>query len=92
MKVKNIKSEVSGFEAEAHHAATQAIQSVKATTAKAASAIMSSSHHEITSDLIAARAYDIWEHEGHPQGHDLDNWLLAERQLKQETQHSQRAS
>jgi hypothetical protein len=41
---------------------------------------------EITTDLIAARAYIIWEKQGRPQGHDLANWLLAERQLKEEIQ------
>ena len=41
---------------------------------------------EITSDLIAARAYTIWEQQGRPQGRERDNWLLAESQLKQEIQ------
>lgn len=41
---------------------------------------------EITTDLIAARAYTIWEQQGRPQGKDLQNWLLAETQLKQEVQ------
>lgn len=42
------------------------------------------SRHEITSDIIAARAYTIWEQQGRPNGNDLAHWLLAERQLKQE--------
>ncbi len=41
---------------------------------------------EITNELIAARAYHIWEKQGRPQGRDVANWLLAESQLKQETQ------
>jgi hypothetical protein len=41
---------------------------------------------ELTSDVIAARAYTIWEQKGRPQGSDLENWLLAESQLKQEIQ------
>ena len=41
---------------------------------------------EITSDLIAVRAYTIWEQQGRPQGRERDNWLLAESQLKQEIQ------
>ena len=41
---------------------------------------------EITSDLIAERAYIIWEQQGRPPGHDVANWLLAESQLKQEIQ------
>lgn len=38
----------------------------------------------ITSDLIAARAYNIWEQQGRPPGNDLQNWLLAEQQLQDE--------
>ena len=30
---------------------------------------------------IAARAYAIWEEKGRPDGHDLDHWLQAEREL-----------
>ena len=32
-------------------------------------------------DLIRLRAYYIWENQGHPQGQDMDHWLLAEMQL-----------
>lgn len=39
---------------------------------------------EISTELIALRAYYIWEEEGRPQGHDVANWLLAETQLKRE--------
>lgn len=41
---------------------------------------------EITSDLIALRAYNLWEQQGRPQGREMANWLLAESQLKQEIQ------
>jgi hypothetical protein len=41
---------------------------------------------EITTDLIAQRAYIIWEQQGRPHGHDLANWFLAEDQLKREFQ------
>jgi hypothetical protein len=44
------------------------------------------SQREITSELIAARAYNLWEQQGRPHGRDVANWLLAESQLKQETQ------
>ena len=46
----------------------------------------SAHRREITSDLIAQRAYVIWEQQGRPQGREKDNWLLAESQLKQEIQ------
>ncbi len=45
-----------------------------------------SARREITNELIAARAYTIWEQQGRPQGRERDNWLLAESQLKQEIQ------
>ncbi|HTL67416.1 MAG TPA: DUF2934 domain-containing protein [Lacunisphaera sp.] len=31
---------------------------------------------------ISARAYQIWEQSGRPDGHDTDHWLEAERQLR----------
>ena len=41
---------------------------------------------EITTEIISARAYTLWEQAGRPQGRDLEYWLQAEAQLKQETQ------
>jgi len=32
-------------------------------------------------DRIAARAYQIWLESGRPEGHDLEHWLAAEREL-----------
>ncbi|MBI2510662.1 MAG: DUF2934 domain-containing protein [Opitutae bacterium] len=32
-------------------------------------------------DEIAQRAYELWEHDGRPEGRDVDHWLSAERQL-----------
>ena len=61
-------------------------RSPKATAAMAAEPTTAALRREITSDLIAARAYIIWEQQGCPQGHDVANWLLAENQLKQEIQ------
>jgi len=37
-----------------------------------------------THDEIARRAYDIFEERGRLQGHDLDDWLQAERELRGE--------
>lgn len=34
-------------------------------------------------EAIAARAYELFERDGHSHGHDLDHWLEAERQLVQ---------
>lgn len=32
-------------------------------------------------DEIAQRAYELWEHNGCPEGRDVDHWLTAEREL-----------
>jgi hypothetical protein len=33
-------------------------------------------------DVIAQRAYAIWEQEGRPQGKELEHWLRAEAESK----------
>jgi Protein of unknown function (DUF2934) len=33
-------------------------------------------------DQIEERAYQIWEREGRPDGHDLDHWLQAEAEIR----------
>ena len=37
-----------------------------------------------TNDQIAARARRIWRERGSPGGRDLEHWLEAERQLREE--------
>lgn len=37
---------------------------------------------EPTTDEIALRAHQIWMEQGCPAGHDVDNWLEAESQLR----------
>ena len=39
---------------------------------------------ELTHEMIAKRAYYIWEKEGRPQGRDKTHWYQAERELKHE--------
>jgi hypothetical protein len=39
--------------------------------------------HEITPAEIAARAYEIYQWRGATDGHDLEDWLEAERELTQ---------
>lgn len=41
--------------------------------------------HELTTETIAARAYSLWEKDGRPPGRDLEYWLQAESQLKQQS-------
>lgn len=38
---------------------------------------------EVTYDDIAALAYDLWVRRGHAHGSDFDDWLEAERQLRE---------
>jgi hypothetical protein len=37
----------------------------------------------ISQELIAARAYDIWEQAGRPEGQELEHWFQAESELRQ---------
>ena len=41
---------------------------------------------EITTDCVASRAYILWEQAGRPQGRDVEHWLQAESQIKQDSQ------
>ena len=34
-------------------------------------------------DVIRKKAYELYEKRGKKQGHDMDNWLEAERMIKQ---------
>ncbi len=36
---------------------------------------------EPTREMIAMRAYEMWCARGYPHGHDVDDWLEAEREL-----------
>lgn len=38
----------------------------------------------ILEEQIALRAYEIWEARGRPEGTDFENWVEAERQLRQQ--------
>jgi hypothetical protein len=42
--------------------------------------------NNFSSDEIAARAYQIYEREGRNDGRDMDHWLRAERELREERQ------
>jgi hypothetical protein len=37
--------------------------------------------HAPTHEDVARRAYELWEAWGNPDGHDVEIWLMAERQL-----------
>jgi hypothetical protein len=38
----------------------------------------------ISHDEIRERAYDLWDRNHRPEGYELEFWLIAERELKQE--------
>ena len=44
----------------------------------------STQNETFSSDEIAARAYQIYEREGRSDGRDMDHWLRAERELREE--------
>jgi hypothetical protein len=44
----------------------------------------SHSAQTFSSDEIAQRAYEIYEREGRADGRDMDHWLQAERELREE--------
>jgi hypothetical protein len=37
----------------------------------------------VTPGEIAQRAFEIWDHEGRPEGRELEHWLRAETELNQ---------
>ena len=37
---------------------------------------------------IARRAFELWERRGRPHGHDVDDWLMAERELTRKDERS----
>jgi hypothetical protein len=47
-----------------------------------AAAIHSMPQSPTTVDTIRERAFEIYEARGRESGHDLDDWLQAERQLR----------
>jgi hypothetical protein len=58
------------------------VTTVATPVAKTSAAPAPAPRREITSECIASRAYSLWEQQGRPQGHDLELWLQAEKQLK----------
>ncbi len=38
----------------------------------------------LSAELIAQRAREIWQRQGCPEGRDFENWLAAEKELREE--------
>ena len=37
---------------------------------------------KISKEILATRAYEIWELDGYQEGNDIRNWLQAEKELR----------
>jgi hypothetical protein len=46
--------------------------------------LVTADHREITKDDVARRAYELFLARGRAEGHDVEDWLEAERQLEAE--------
>jgi hypothetical protein len=68
--------------------ATSKRQTTGAATVKPASSTPAAAKasRQITTESIASRAYTLWEQAGKPLGRDVEYWLQAESQLKQDSQ------
>lgn len=61
------------------------VQKVQDSTLRKAAkpqAAQAPSAKEPTIEMIARRAYEIWQAQGCPQGQDAENWYQAERELR----------
>ena len=54
----------------------------KSTNKTSSNASMSIPQDQLT-DMIRKKAYELYEKRGKKQGRDMDNWLEAERMIKQ---------
>jgi Protein of unknown function (DUF2934) len=47
--------------------------------------VIAEHHRAITKDNVARRAYELFLARGRAEGHDVEDWLEAERQLEAES-------
>jgi Protein of unknown function (DUF2934) len=47
--------------------------------------VIAEHHRVITKDAVARRAYELFLARGRAEGHDVEDWLEAERQLEAES-------
>jgi len=60
-------------------------KTIKLVIAEDQSAIAAEDHRVITKDDVARRAYELFLARGGAEGHDVEDWLEAERQLEAES-------
>ena len=53
--------------------------------AKMIKLVIAENHRVITKDDVARRAYELFIARGQVEGHDVEDWLEAERQLQAES-------
>ncbi len=58
------------------------IRKGKIETRSPTSAAQAAGAGELPAERVAARAYEIWQASGRPDGHDQDHWFQAERELR----------
>ena len=89
-KTKNKQTAIKPIRSTAKAKTSAGVKKVPARTAKKsvarAAATAVPAVPAITNDHIASRAYLIWEQSGRPSGRELEFWLQAEQQLKQDLQ------
>jgi DUF2934 family protein len=59
-------------------------KSIKLVTAEDQPSIAAEDRRAITKDDVAQRAYELFLARGRVEGHDVEDWLKAERQLEAE--------
>lgn len=52
-----------------------------ASRAKSARPAAPKAAKEVTKEMVAARAYEIWQERGCPEGSEQENWYQAEQEL-----------
>jgi Protein of unknown function (DUF2934) len=60
-------------------------KSIKLVTPEDQLSIAAEDRRAITKDDVAQRAYELFPARGRVEGHDVEDWLEAERQLKAES-------
>jgi hypothetical protein len=60
-------------------------KSIKLVTPERQPSVAAEDHRSITKDDVAQRAYELFLARGRVDGHDVEDWLEAERQLVPES-------
>ena len=84
--VKSLKPVKAAVKPAVKAAAKTAVKAAAKTIANTTVTKAAPARREITTDCVASRAHTLWEQAGRPQGRDVEYWLQAEAQLKQDSQ------